>query len=67
MQRHDTTTCGGHLVMLAARNSCAGGLGRGSLHHVRARTDDTTVAGCEPGRSRRSGWPSGRRAGQRPH
>jgi hypothetical protein len=25
MQRHDATMCGGHLVVLAARSSCAGG------------------------------------------
>jgi hypothetical protein len=55
MHRHDTTTCGGHLVVLAARNSCARGLGRGSLHHGRAGTDCTTAAPRRGGRT----WPAG--------
>jgi hypothetical protein len=50
MQRHDTTTCGGHLVVLAARKK---GMGRWDLTLQRRRTtrrvgraDDEPACGC---------------------
>jgi hypothetical protein len=59
MHRHDATTCGGHLVVLAARNSCARGARQGEfardrLHNGSASPWRPNVAGrawCEGGQA----------------
>jgi hypothetical protein len=63
MKRHDATTCGGHLAVLAVRNSCAGGIDRGSLHHGHAGTDCATAAARRGGRTGSAGH--GARAAKR--
>ena len=50
MQRHDATTCGGHLVVLAARKKGIGGrdltLRRRQTTRRAGRADDEPVCGC---------------------